>query len=54
VKIAFCGDIMLAAEVGAAVQWRELLDLSRRPKWRYVPLGVSWLAARLKKAVLGA
>ena len=41
-------------ETRAALQWRELLDLSRRPKWRYVPLGVSWLAARLKKAVLGA
>jgi Bacterial capsule synthesis protein PGA_cap len=37
----------------AAVQWPELLRLARRPKWRYVPRGMSWLAGRLKKAVWG-
>jgi poly-gamma-glutamate synthesis protein (capsule biosynthesis protein) len=48
-------DRVLAAtyrEGRAALRWTELLRLARRPKWRYVPLGISWLAARLKKAEL--
>ena len=48
-------DRVIAAtsrEGRAALQWTELLGLARRPKWRYVPLGISWLAARLKKAKL--
>jgi poly-gamma-glutamate capsule biosynthesis protein CapA/YwtB (metallophosphatase superfamily) len=40
-------------ESRAAVQWRDLPLLARRPKWRYIPRGFAWLAGRLKKAVLG-
>jgi hypothetical protein len=39
-------------EARAALRWTELLGLARKPKWRYLPLGVSWLAARLKKSEL--
>jgi poly-gamma-glutamate synthesis protein (capsule biosynthesis protein) len=37
----------------AALQWRELVLLGRRPKWRYIPRGIGWLASRLKKGMLG-
>jgi Bacterial capsule synthesis protein PGA_cap len=37
----------------AALRWTEVLALARQPKWRYIPLGASWLGAKLKKAVLG-